>query len=181
MTKRDFIILACKIVAIVFIINAATGGLIANLIAVFNADGSMLVLISNLCALTGKLLVIGVCVLLWLKAELIAKRFFHASTAESMLLIDDNFAPPIIALAGIIIFMLSISLLFSHFGRVLTPSRLVPPVGMTSVEMLRHLNAFEIIHIAADIFQMAIGIGLFYGAKAIFQMLRHRIRGVVPM
>lgn len=164
MTNRDIMVLACKAVTIVFIVGVVTSGFLDNLAILFSANGWILMIVGSLCALTGKLLVIGVCILLWLKADVITKRFIPASTPENILLVDDSFAPSAIALAGIVICILSISSIFGREAQLLIYNQLEAP----SMDI-------NVIPLITALFQMSLGIGLFFGANCISQKLLTRI------
>ncbi len=178
MTKREIAILACKVVAIIFFFRAIHDSFIdVNQITagISTPEPIHAVLFSqNICGLLGNVLALLVCVWLWCKAETVATRFVCKSAPSNILLIDNNLAPSIIALAGIVIFTLAGSSFFGLLGHVLAPAFPEPPVGMSDIDKIWYMNPDEFVHIATAIIQMALGAGLFFGAHDISSRLRNR-------
>ncbi|MEO6906746.1 MAG: hypothetical protein ABI210_02540 [Abditibacteriaceae bacterium] len=168
MTKRDILTLACRIIAFLILADTATkifNSVLLILSSFFDVHQLPQMRAIGILELIGQVLTITACVFLWLKAERFAERFIPESTPESVLLIDETLVPSIMALAGMVIFILAISIVFN------SSSIIFMSIQFENRDQGIQANS----QLIAAVFQMAIGIGLFFGANGISQKLRHRI------
>lgn len=168
MSKRDLTILICKLIAFLLAVNTVTDAFVRVSMLLVSPEGNesiqTLTRTQSIFELIAKFCVIIVCIFLWFKAEPIAARFVSDATPSSILVIDDSLAAPVIALAGIVIFILAIWPFYLSISNRFIPS-----------EFGVFVNKDAMIDMVTAVFQMALGVGMFFGAKGISQKLRNRI------